>query len=503
MTLNKIVKNIKLNFFPILLALSIVYTLIVDSRALFLPMIAEPDAYSRSNISKEMVNNGDLFKISPGQIWLPAHFFILNATSYFFVDLDFGQRAITFLLSLASIFSIYYLTKNIFNNKNISYLSAITLTLLPIRRVLSTQTLSETTFVFFFLTSLAFLTKKTMSKLSLICAVLFFLISSSIRYEAWFALPFIFILIFRKFPSKIIGVLVSLLFLLFPLYWLYFNAVSSGNIANFFTTKVAVAQNYQSEHFFDLMLSTTKWATGLFTVFPLIYLLIFAIGYYLFIRSDKKEATTYVFYFLPIYFFVALVAQAYFGTMEWFPLRYLLIPIVFAIPIFARSILSLYRNILKIKNPLFICSYLIFGTIAIGITYNKLWQDNAYRLTKMSFFDTSNGIETPEIQNKVSSTQDISNTLIKMGTGREIGSYLLLYYVDEISNDNFEEWLFYLTKMHGRIYTKNLFDQTFSEGDIVVWEKNAEQQTSPGGDFSSVYENEHYVIYEYIIGLTN
>lgn len=503
MTLKKIFETLKANFFPILLALSIVYTLTIDAKDLFSPMVAEPDAYSRSNISKEMVNNGELFKISPGQIWLPTHFFILNATSYLFVDLSFGQRVITFLLSLASIFSMYYLTKNIFKEKSVPYLSAITLALLPIRRVLSTQTLSETTFIFFFLTSLAFLIKKDKSKFSLFCSVLFFLVSSSIRYEAWFALPFIFIMIFTKFPSKIVSLFTSLLFLIFPLYWLYFNAVNSGDIANFLTTKVEVAQNYQSEHFFNLALSTTKWSVGLLTVFPLIYLLIFALGYYFFFRTKNKKITASLFYLLPIYFFVALVAQAYLGTMEWFPLRYLLIPIVFAIPIFAQSILNLYKNILKIKQPLFVYSCFILGILSIGITYRGLWQDNAYRLTRMSFFDTSDGIETPEIQNKINSTKDLSNVLIKLGTGKEIGNYLLLYYVDEIGNDNFEEWLFHLTKMHGRIYTKDLFDQTFAEGDIIVWEKNAENQASPGEDFSPVYENEHYFIYEYIIGLTN
>lgn len=326
--MRKLFNFFKNNSHLILLSLIVVSTIIWGLIQIEQPMIAEGDAYSRAMSSKAaFINKPIILKLNP---WLPLHFIILDTANYFTIkNIYYTQRLITLILSSISTISLYAYTKEYFKKKNIALIAVVLYATLPIRMYLSTQTMSESMFLLFFITSLYFFLKLNTKNIYLF--LIFINLSHAMRYESWLLLPLFFfaIVINRKLSNKqkTISILGSLLF---PLGWLGINQYVYGNTYRFITEKYSIAQSGENEFYFNLSLTIQEWQEKLLQIFPISLLLISF--------TSIKDSTmrlnnrNIVFYLTPVCLYLSLIVQVYFGTMEWFPQRYLLLSTTLLLP---------------------------------------------------------------------------------------------------------------------------------------------------------------------------
>ncbi len=311
------------------------------------PMIAEGDAYSRVNVTFRTKFKW-LFTHHLAGTWLSLHFFLMKTLLFLFPGSTLSLRLLTLITSLCSIVSIYFYTYNLKKEKDIALISAFLFSIYPLRVALSTQTLSEPIFLFLFITSLVFITKEEIKFLQILVFSVLINIAHGIRYESWIALPFIWLLIALS-PSLKLTKKISLLLAttFFPIYWVIGNYLYSDQFLNFFKIKYDFAQRYHKPEYFNLNLTLEKWGDKLISVLPLLSLPIPLIELISF-KKSRLNFNQFFFYLFPFYLFFALIIQVYLGTMEWMPLRYLLIPVAFYLPLIASGIYELV-NLIKVE----------------------------------------------------------------------------------------------------------------------------------------------------------
>lgn len=455
------------------------------------PMIAEADAYSRANISLERAQDG-LFFNNYGGSWLPLYSTImvslLTIFPFSFLTLKFS----TLVFSLSSILAIYFYTKAFIQNRLVALLSSLFFTLLPLRIFLSTQTLTESVFVFFILVSLALIAKSSLSYKKIILSLLFLNIAHGIRYESWIILPLVWSFIISKpinFKKKFFYFFCSTLF---PIYWLYLNHLNHGDFLMFFREKHRVAQIQKTFDYFNLNLAITNWGKKLLRVFSPFFIVV---SFFSLSSIFKKISLKKIIFFgLPFYYFFALVAQVFFGTMEWFPTRYLLIPISFLIPLLALSVFQISKklNLIQKKHTLGkIFSVLVVFCLAFLFqrNYLKMVRNTRDEITVNSLmqnYDSSSPAEQKPLYrnflNLINQCELSCNNQVVFlyrDTGR---SYL-------------SEALFYFLNQSPIVFPKSALTERSSKNEFYVWEKseNREDDTPPE-NFQIVYENYNFYI---------
>jgi len=217
-----------------------------------LPMIAEGDAYSRALVGRQMAANNILFRLAVTNVWLPLHFTIINIPHWFGVDLFFGQRLATLIISSLGIIAIYLYTLEFFSNKNIAFLTSLLFAVFPLRLFLAAQTLSESVFITFFILFVYFLIKKKKSSRDLFLLVMLNFICGMTRFESWFFLPIALIsLIMDKKISTSIKINLFVAMTVPSVLWILKNGNQSGQSFSFFQEKYAMAQKELNLRYFN------------------------------------------------------------------------------------------------------------------------------------------------------------------------------------------------------------------------------------------------------------
>lgn len=484
------IKIFKKYFIILSLSFILIVGLLISLKQISQPMIAEADAYSRVNvaISQKKIN---LFFNKYGGTWLPFHFSLMVV---FLSKFDYPlliPRIITLILSLGSIVSIYFYTKRFQKNKTTALIASLLFLLFPLRIYLGTQTLSEPIFIFFLIISFIFISGEKLSYKEILLSLLFLNIAHGIRYESWMILPLVWFFIINKpinLNKKITYIFYSILF---PIYWLYLNSINTGSFLTFFNQKYEVAQKYQIIQYFNFNLSFVAWEEKLIKIFPIPFL---ALSLFDLRNLFKKFITKNIFYyFLPFFFFLALVVQVFFGTMEWFPTRYLLIPTTFLIPLLASSIHEIisFTHSFFLKQTFIKKMYsLFFIFIFIFIFQNKYFSSlNHTRLeiTDWSLLQTYDSYET-------TSNSTLYNNFINLiKECKQICDNSIVFLYEEERRTYFDQGLFYFLNRPGIDISKNNINY-IENNTVFIWERNDNDESKLIKNFEILYKNEKFYI---------
>ena len=495
---NYFVKMVK-NKYLVVLFLIVFLSLVLNLNKLNSVLIAEGDAYSRALISKNQADNHVFFNFKESGAWLPFHYSILTIPQFIGFDAFYGQRLITLIISSLSIVPLYFYTKEYFKNKNTAILASFIFAIFPLRIFLSTQPLSESVFLFFFISAIYFLIKEKSLDRNLLISLLFFNFAHAIRYESWLILPLIWLYLAMEQKINIRKKVAYFLFsILFPMYWLLNSFILSGSYLSFFNEKREMAQKSFIPEFYNFNLSYFAWEKQLIKIFPIPFLIIVFTKYKdLFVKINLKKM---VFYILPIYLYGLLVLQVYFGTMEWFPHRYLLIPVTFLIPILAEALRGIFVSFIKIMRKKIkivykvIVSLMFFSLLFSSVSlYQKSYKDTKHFLITRSFLNS-----LPYIPKSLDDSiyyhdfVEIKEEIIKMEAN------YIEFYFRNIGKSWNAEALFYLTDIGGKGLDKRSFIDSHVLESTIVWEREFNKLEPIWLDeFNILFENDNYSILEY------
>ena len=325
----------------------IIFSVFISLPLLSKPMLSEGDAYVRSYIAFEDFKNKSLFH-SYGGTWLPFHKIVIGLPFYVYENYFLTPRLATLLINSASVYLLYITSLEIFRKnkykKNLSIITSAIYLIFPQRIFLSTQTLTEPIFVFFLLLGIYFLIKN-----KLIGSSIFLNVSHGIRYESWFSIPMLafYIIQNKKLSIKQKTAYISSLFI-FPIYWFWINLQRNSSGFSFFSEKYQIAQSpVYIQEYWNFPLSLIAWTKNLFDLLGLSGIIFLLYGFFIYIKRNKANKNGILFISLSIYLFNLLVFQVFTGTMEWFPHRYLYIPIIFSFPFIALGLFDLVKSINK------------------------------------------------------------------------------------------------------------------------------------------------------------
>ena len=486
---------VKKHKYLIALTLFIITFFILELPQLNEVMLAEGDAYSRANMAKKIFNRGFLIDLKASVIWLPLHSTILSLPALFIQDIYYAQRLISLIISTLSISAVYFYTQAFTKNKLTSLFAALMYAFFPLRRYLSTQTLSEPVFVFFLILAMFFLIKEKRKNSDLVLSLLLLNIAHGIRYESWFLLPLLWIyILFQKIElsKKVSYILLSMFF---PIYWMGNNFYLEKSMLAFFDQKLQFARHTGVPEFFNAKLTFLSWGEKLIQVFPISYLGIVLLDYKNLVKKISLQKI--IIYFTPIYLYFLLLAQVFFGTMEWFPARYLLIPLTFAIPILANSITGIYKysseKISKSANNIYKLGWVMFLSI-IYLTmvsqYSALDSFTKHEIRDSSLLNS----ESRELHNSKKYT-DLLSLLQELKKDQYLNSRVNYY-----QNQDHPLWIgdafLYFSQKDGVVSPKKQFSQTHQSRIFLVWEKqiiNLEDNYW-NNDFEIHYENSTFYI---------
>ncbi len=494
MNLKKIIRN---NLSSIFLFLIILLAISNSIKEFSLPMIAESDAYSRVNVAMSQLKQNIVFN-EWGGVWLPFHFSLIIIFQNIIKDPQLSPRILTYVFSLGSILAIYFYTKSFKKNKYLALLSSLLFCLLPIRIYLSTQTLSEPIFVFFILVAIIFINQRNASYKNIFLSLLFLNIAHGIRYESWMMLPVIWLLVILK-PIKLRKKIIYLIFsLLMPIYWTYVDQMYNHQFLNFFEQKYQVAQNYQQVQYYNWNLSLKIWLVRLKNIYPNIFLITSLLSIKNFFTKSRQflKHSTFkrlFFYFSPIYLFFLLVIQVYFGTMEWFPSRYLLISITFLIPLLAESIYEISLILYKIflKNSLIVKILLLISVTLIATIFFKEHK-KAQNFTKLELNDWSL-LQNYNSGLKKEETPLYKDFILLVNECEVICGQNIVFFYEEKNRTYLDQALFYFTNVYGTDIKKNEIYKEFNT-NTFIWEKSIDKSEVIPTSFTIMYENQKFAI---------
>jgi hypothetical protein len=169
--------------------------------------------------------------------WLPFYRVIVGLGLEIFPDLFVTPRIVSFIFGMGSLFSVTWLSYELFHSKQITLLTAFLGACFSQRVALSLAPLSCIMFICMILISMAFFVRWVFSAnlRELFSSAAVLAIAGTIRYEGWvFAVCFLLIVSAssvadkNRIPTKTMG-LVALVLAAFPLFWLTLHALRAGN----------------------------------------------------------------------------------------------------------------------------------------------------------------------------------------------------------------------------------------------------------------------------------
>ncbi len=362
------------------LAAIVLIGLIVAIPQLYHPMNSEPDAYSRALWALKTYQQGDFFApLILGKTWLPLHPIILGISLVIYENIYITPRLLSLFFSLGSVFIMFFYANLVVKNKSAALLSSLLYAIFPLRLYLSTQTLSEPVFVFFFSAALVFLFK---SRPNYVAGLLALNIAHGLRYDSWIMLPIFFWKFWTEQPrQKRIKLIMAAC--LFPLFWVFINAFHQENPLAFFIEKYSPAQAAPIPQFWNLPASLTSWLEKIMDVLTVPGVVLWLFGGYKLIKSSANENNVFLLTLAPVYYVIILIVQVFLGTMERLPHRYLSTPIYMIFPMISLGIFQFIKECSRFSHSRRIIIYLsgwmiiIFSLITLG-RHSKLYAGGDY-----------------------------------------------------------------------------------------------------------------------------
>ncbi|MFA5025512.1 MAG: hypothetical protein WC503_03345 [Candidatus Shapirobacteria bacterium] len=321
----------------------------------------EMDAYSRlGTIITEP-------KISDG-VWLPGFSYIMRIFSPIpNLGIYFNYRIGIYLFTLLSGFVIYRIVNKLTGNFFYSLFALTFFLFHPLTIQLSVLTLTEIVWMFFVLSAAYFLFFSN-NQSRYFWALLFYIISQTLRFESWLLIPLIIIYLSINHYQKRKIFFVILSILIFPLYWFFITHFENGYYFSFILSKYYCSTNEFSPLHWNLKNIILELHSLLsiyvFSSFSVFFVLIIGI----FQKNKKISAIS----FTSLYLFVAFILETYVSINENTSPRffYYLVPtisILFSYLMYFFIKNNIQKNILKI---LFFISISIFISSELG-TINR------------------------------------------------------------------------------------------------------------------------------------
>jgi len=347
---------------------------------------------------------------------------------------------------------------------------------------------------FFVIISLIFIAKDKLSYKAIFVSLLFLNIAHGIRFESWILLPLIWFLIISKPISLNKKMTFMIASVLFPIYWMYLGKIYSGNYLYFFKQKYELAQYFQSPIYFNLNLSMLAWKNKLIPIFPSIFIFLAFFDFKNLLKNNTAKNIFY--YFLPIFMYISLIAQVFFGTMEWFPTRYLLISTTFLIPLLASSIFEITKSVYCFFNKQNLINKLyssILLLIFIFFLQNKYFESLKYtklEITDWSLLQSYNSHET------IKDSLLYANFSELIENCNQICKDEIVFFYEEKNRSYLDQGLFYFLNKPGVDIHKDDIDKYIKNNASFVWEKSFDDEIDITKYFKIIYENEKFYILE-------
>jgi len=178
---------------------------------------ADPDEKIRICSNWLELGPGRLFYVS--DLWLPLHLYLMALIIKIFNNLNIALRFLHVIIGCISVIPFYALVKLVFNQR-VALFSSILFIFYPIHVLCSIVTLSEIVFLLCLLSYAYFYFQwhRTDKNIHFFLLILFFILSTMVRYEGWILIPIvsIFLIVGKKQKAALIFFIATLIF---PLFW--------------------------------------------------------------------------------------------------------------------------------------------------------------------------------------------------------------------------------------------------------------------------------------------
>jgi hypothetical protein len=458
--------------YKFLLFFLIILAFLFSLPLIFKPMNTEADAYVRSNIAKEMQNK-NIFIETEVNTWLPLHTSILSLSLYIYNNPLLIPRLLTLIFSTGSIILIFYYSQILGLDKKTSSTAALLAAIFPLRYYFSTTTLTEPVFSFFFIFALILLFKP---KPQYFLGMIFLNISHGIRYDSWLLLPLIWLLlIFKK--TKVKKIVLFPATIIFPVIWMAISYMQTGNPIIFFQTKYSIAQHDPPPEFGNLILASKVWIESLMSVYPLVLILVFILGLYIFIKNSGR-AWKKILSIIPVYLFILLIFQVYIGSMEWYPPRYLYLSIILSLPFVSYCLLFLYKQA-KIKlNKLSFSILIILIFFLFCLSYPSL------------LLSTKGKAENWWGEKTMSEALSLSEKITQL----KADNYYYLYKNDRLYFDPIIEYFSNIRFNSVAFKESQKKVPLLNSKTLIIWENNQQNKTYFSNQCSLYFKNASFTL---------
>ncbi len=254
------------------------------AKLIILPYVhqIDADAVSRVYLSLQFAENPHL--IQSGN-WPPVFFYIMGSALKLCNNQFYTPVFVNIVFSVLLLFPLFFILNRLFEQK-ISFLLCVFFSFSPIVFRMSMLAMSEISFLFFLLLSIAVLLKglsENKNNMVLLAGIIMS-IASGIRYESWFISFLIFVLIaYYKTPKK--AFLFAVFAAVIPIYWLLSNYFYADNALNSFGWAINLPET-NSINSLDSLLRRIWW-------YPLSLMFAFGpIAFYFFVKELRYYKST-------------------------------------------------------------------------------------------------------------------------------------------------------------------------------------------------------------------
>jgi hypothetical protein len=310
-------------------------------------MVGETDAFSRLLIIQEYIRNGGsvlspLVKLPLGGVWLSGYFSLFIMFSKIGLN-EVGFRIITWLCGLLLSLLVWLIANKLTKSYGGVWrmLILFVFILSPLMLQTNLEMLAEPIGSFLFLISLFFLLGGKN-----IWSIVFLFFSQSVRYEAWFMVPFywIYLSVFPGNTSRKNKAIIFLGSLLFPLIWVILNFSQNGNAVNFYTTRQSYLNQSSISQYDSILIALSEWILRLQEYISVEWFMLWIFGIiWIAVWGSKKQKWWGC---LSIYSFALVVLQLWLKSTEWFAPRFIYLVYVLSVPIVLMTV-DVFVNLFK------------------------------------------------------------------------------------------------------------------------------------------------------------
>jgi len=311
---------------------------------------ADPD--ERIRVTVNWMKGKGSNSIFPSDLWLPLHFYLIALSIKLFNSILFAPRILHLIIGVLTILPFYKLIRLTFDEK-IAFISTFILAFFPIHVLCSIVTLSEGVFLFFFIYSVYYFFKyiKSGEVSALILAIVFIILSSMVRYEAWLFIIFmpLILAIEKKFKSAVLFLGAALIF---PIFWLNIMPRASSTMLMF-----GVAN---TRYLFDIK-DGFYWIKIMSKYLTPISLILAGLGVFYSFSERIKLYLFFIFLILFLFFTYGAVKIRWFKNLE-FSLSFS----AFLIPFIVSGLYVMLKYFRKFETLIISLFLLIFVTNSIN-----------------------------------------------------------------------------------------------------------------------------------------